>query len=40
MIINMDIIKVITIMAQDEHFTLMNQLANGLQSHCFGLLIL
>lgn len=40
MIVNIDIIKATTIMVQDKHFTLMDQVANALQSHCFELLIL
>lgn len=40
MIVNIDIIKATTIVVQDKHFTLMNQVANALQSHCFALLIL
>lgn len=40
MIVKIDIIKAITIMVQDKDFTLMNRVANALQSHCFRLLIL
>lgn len=40
MTVNIGIIKTITVVVQNEHFTLMNQVANALQGQCFGLLIL